>query len=211
MILHTVVVSFQRLELLKRTIHSYRETVSVPHNLLVVDNGSDDDVIEWLNDNLSNRNVIYLGENRYPGFACNHGFATAKPETTHLHRSDSDMLYLPGWCDNAQEAFAKCKNVALVGLRTAEEELNTQLNTGGTALIRRDVWDQGLRYDESPWVDDMTEDWKLCKDIELMGYQWARVSEPSVRHLADHDLSHPYYRHSFGVRGLLDRYMKGEA
>lgn len=205
MILHTVVISFQRLALLQQTIESYHATVTVPHHLVVVDNGSDDDVLTWLIDNMPNADVIYLGENRYPGYAANKGFAVAKPEATHLHRSDSDMLYLPGWCDHVQEAFAQDEQIKLVGLRTIEEELGVEINTGGTVVISKDIWDMGLRYDERPWDGPMTEDWAICQEIVARGYLWGRVTEPSVVHLASGDTNDPYYQHSYGVRGIIRR------
>lgn len=209
MILHTVVISYQRLALLQRTIESYYATVTVPHKLLIVDNGSNDDVLTWLTGNFPNHQVIYLGENRYPGYACNRGFAAATPETTHLHRSDSDMEYLPHWCEHAQEMFEEQQDVGLVGLRTAEEENFTPLNTGGTAIIKKEVWDLGLRYTEHAWKNDMTEDWRICQDIARYKYSWSRVRKPSVVHIAAHDLDDPYYIHSLGVRKLLKRAKKG--
>lgn len=205
MILHTVVVSFERLMLLKQTIESYRDTVTVPHNLVVVDNGSGEDVRRWLIRNLPNSNVLYLNENRYPGYATNKGFAIAKPEATHLHRSDSDMKYLPGWCEHVQEAFARDDEVKLVGLRTIDEELGVTVNTGGTVVINKHVWDEGLRYDERPWSGPMTEDWKICQDLVRRGYRWGRVTKPSIIHMASGDTNDPYYQHSYGVRGILRR------
>jgi GT2 family glycosyltransferase len=202
MILHSVIVSYQRLELLRRTVESYLETVSVPYTLWAVDNGSSDEVLDYLAYE-TNLHLLPLGENRYPGFACNRGFERVdSDEVTHLHRSDSDMEYLPGWCEAALERFDAA--TAIVGLRTDEEELHTELNTGGTAVIRRDVWDEGLRYVETPWVDDMTEDWRLCQDAKKMGYLWTRVRRPAVVHLgaAHARLSDPYYQASFGARKI---------
>lgn len=208
MILHTVVISFQRLELLKRTLESYYETVSVPHHLLVVDNGSDRDVTGWLADNMPDANVICLGENRYPGYACNRGFAVAKSEATHLHRSDSDMLYLPGWCERVEAAFAEDRQIQLVGLRTIEEELGVTINTGGTVVIKKQIWDEGLRYNEKPWDSPMTEDWEICQAVVRREYRWSRVTEPCVVHIASGDVNDPYYQHSYGVRGIIRKRKK---
>jgi glycosyltransferase involved in cell wall biosynthesis len=200
--LHTVVVSYERLGLLKATISSYLDTVTVPHELIVVDNGSSPDVTRWLHRQTFPQ--LLLAENYYPGYATNRGFLLADPDANVLHRSDSDMEYLPGWCDAIQERLDDRPFAAIVGLRTDEEELHTTLNTGGTAVIRRHVWDEGLRYHEGPWVDDMTEDWRLCQDAMRMGYQWTRVTRPCVIHLgAEHARADdPYYQRSFGVRGI---------
>lgn len=202
--LHTVIVSYERLGLLKATVSSYLDTVSVPHRLMVVDNGSGHDVRAWLTGTFARSDLILLDKNHYPGYACNHGFGYGLADATHYHRSDNDIEYLPGWCDNAILAFGHNPNAAIVGLRTDAEELHTTLNTGGTAIIRRDVWDKGLRYNEKPWTNDMTEDWELCQDATRMGYTWTRVTSPSVIHLGGEHASadDPYYQRSFGDRGI---------
>ena len=68
----TVIVSYNRLPLLKETVFSYLATVTMPFSLVVVDNGSDDETRRWLKN--SNLRVIYLGENHYPGYATNRGW-----------------------------------------------------------------------------------------------------------------------------------------
>lgn len=202
MILFTVIVSYQRLWLLERTVDSYLDTVSVPHELLIVDNGSEPDVLDWIR--RRKLPVVELGANRYPGYACNRGFECASDTANVLHRSDSDIEYLPGWCENAYAMLELDARTAIVGLRTDEEELHTKLNTGGTAVIARHAWDAGLRYVETPWVDDMTEDWRLCQDALRMGFRWTRVDRPSVIHLGADDAKadDPYYQRSFGDRGI---------
>ena len=101
--IHSVIVSYNRLELTQQATASYRETVTLPHTLVVVDNGSDEETLEWLSDN---RNVVFghlsyqlvtLGQNRYPGFATNRGWERMPPETTLLHRADNDFVFSPGW------------------------------------------------------------------------------------------------------------------
>jgi len=46
--LHTVFITYNRLELTKRTIESYLETVTLPFSLWVVDNASTDGTQEWI-------------------------------------------------------------------------------------------------------------------------------------------------------------------
>lgn len=199
--LHTVVVSYQRLPLLQETIRSYCSTVSVPYTLMVVDNGSDIDVCKWLahQDYLT---TVLLPENRYPGYATNRGFALAPGDATHLHRSDSDMEYLLGWCEEVERVFASDPSIAQVGLRTSEEEQGNVINVGGTMVLRRDLFDAGLRYREQPWTGPMTEDSYLSLDVRRRRFRWARVERPCVVHKGSGDLSDPYYRQSYGVRGI---------
>src|SRR3989337_1998920 len=118
--LHTVFITYNRLELTKQALSSYLETVAVPHTLVVVDNASTDGTREWLLDDFD-YGIHLLNKNRYPGFACNLGWAQAPPDATHLHRADNDFSFLPGWCEQLQEVFTE--KVGQVGLRTDEEEV----------------------------------------------------------------------------------------
>lgn len=202
--LHTVIVSYERLPLLQETIASYLTTVTLPYSLLIVDNGSSAPVHEWLQDGVPGATVLLLGKNLYPGAATNIGFAAAPADATHLHRSDNDMFYLPEWCDEVERAFAEQPRLGQLGLRTNDEELWCTSNVGGTAIIDKRLWNEGLRYDERPWsmLGSVTEDYYLSRDVERRDWRWARVERPCVVHKASGDRADPYYQHSYGVRGI---------
>ena len=200
---HTVFVSYNRLDLLQRTISSYLETATHPFiSAEVVDNGSDEETIQWLHDHCPLL-VTYLGTNRYPGYATNVGFSHAPPTVGFLHRSDNDMEYLPGWPEAVRERFGDAM-VGQVGLRTTEEELGCDTNVGGTAVFRKRLWDDGLRYREDPWekLGGHTEDYWISLEVKAMGWRWTRVTRPCVVHIATGDLDDPYYQKSYGVRGI---------
>lgn len=199
MILHTVVVSYQRLGNLQETLASYFATVTAPHELLVVDNGSDHNVRDWLNK--QGLPVLFLEENKYPGYATNRGFELASEDATHFHRSDSDVEYLPGWCEEVERLFASDKQIGQVGLYTNAWE-KAPSNVAGTSVIDRSLWQQGLRYREEPWTGPVTEDYWFSTDVTNLGYRWVRVEQPCLIHKATGDLSDPYYQHSYGVRGM---------
>lgn len=204
--LHSVIVSFNRLELLQRCYQSYLETVSVPFSLVVVDNRSDNDTRQWLTAEVSpHHQVVFLEHNRFPGYATNRGWELMPPETTHLHRSDNDFAYLPGWCDEVQRAFRDV-HVGQVGLRTNSEEGRAPGNVGGNNVIRRELWDKGLRYDERPWGNSYppgwTEDSLLSPAVIEMGYLWTRVKKPSIVSLSYEDPADPYYQRTWALRGI---------
>ena len=196
--LHTVFVTHNRLELTKRTIESYRETVSLPHTLWVVDNGSDDGTRDWI---LSERldGFSLLNENRYPGFAANLGFSHAV-EATHLHRSDNDVEYLPGWCEEVAERFEDA-SVWQVGLRTVEEE-GAHGAVGGNCVIHRDAWTAGVRYSEEPWTRIPFEDAVVGQRINRLGHIWVRVAKPCIVHTGLASRDDPYYQRTFAERGI---------
>jgi len=205
-IIHTVFVTFNRLELTKQAIESYLETVDVPHTYMVVDNASEDGTVEWLIEH--DHPAILLPENRFPGFATNQGWWVAPAEATVLHRSDNDFRFLPGWCETLSEALAP-PEVGQVGLRTDEEEMHAEWNVGGNCAIKRELWDKGLRYDERPWGDaypkGWTEDSLLSPAVLEMGYRWTRVDRPCIVPTSSEDPNDPYYQRTWEVRGILPR------
>jgi len=204
--LHSVIISFNRLELLKQCYHSYKETVSVPHTLVIVDNRSDNHTRQWLSAEVSTRDqVIFLEHNRFPGYACNRGWEVMPPETTFLHRSDNDFAFLSGWCENFLAKFRDVR-CGQVGLRTSREEMGATSNVGGNNVIRRQLWDEGLRYDERPWGSDYppgwTEDSLFTPAVTKMGYGWKRVAKPSIVSLSREDPDDPYYQETWRLRGI---------
>ena len=209
--LHTVFVTHNRLELTKRAIASYFETVTVPHTVCVFDNASTDGTAEWLEEQGLERvfDVILSPENRYPGYAANRGWEQAPRDATHLQRADNDFLFLPGWCQAVMEMFGGW--TGQVGLRTDEEEGHAEWNVGGNNIILRKLFDKGLRYVEAPWTDRTTfppgwsEDSFFSPAVRSLGYKWKRVQRPCIVSMASGDWKDPYYQRSYGDRGIRPR------
>ena len=217
--LHTVFITHNRLHLTKRAIESYLETVTVPFSLIVVDNNSTDGTIDWLQDEFpfgcwkrsaDGKQQCYLellGENVYPGRATNSGWLEAPADATHLHRADNDFIFLPGWCDEVERMFQETK-LGQLGMRTDEEELFAPSNVGGNNIIRRELWDKGLRYDERPWPEirkrnpGCSEDTYFSPAVRKMGYRWDRVTRPCIVNIDEKDRDDEYYIQSFADRGI---------
>ncbi len=201
-ILHTVFVTYNRLQLTQQAIASFLATVTVPYTYLVVDNGSTDGTPDWLQQ--EGHPALLLGANHYPGYATNRGWEQTPPQATHLQRADNDMVFLPDWCQELARAFRGPK-VGQVGLRTDPEENHVKSNVGGNMVIRRKLFKQGLRYDERPWPQyqpGFSEDSYLSPAVRKMGYRWARVTNPCLLSLATNDWSDEYYVKSFGDRRI---------
>jgi glycosyltransferase involved in cell wall biosynthesis len=201
--LHTTIVSYNRLELLKRTLNSYGETVTLPFWLVVVDNASDEKTRRYLEAAFSDGFVdelVFFPENRYPGAAANQGFELAPEDATLLHRSDNDMEYLPGWCDEVAERFED-PQLWQLGLRTLEEE-GPHPNVGGNCILRREAYDAGLRYSEEPWSKVPFEDAKFSSQVRRAGKLLGRVQRPCVVHIGLAHRDDPYYQETFRVRNI---------
>jgi len=173
----TVVVSYKRPELLQETLASYVNTVSVPYELVVVDNGSCPEAVEIAHHFADE--VIELGENRFPGYSTNVGWD--RLDGKFLHRSDNDVEYLEGWCEEVARCFAVDPNLGQLGLRTVEEE-GRHPNVGGNCVVRADVF-QSVRWVEDPWQPGAKgEDYYFTCAVQGMGFNWARVSAPCIVH-----------------------------
>lgn len=203
--IHSCMVTYNRLDLTKRAIDSYIASVTGSWSMVVVDNGSTDGTPEWLAQQpFAGVSYIALPTNRYPGFACNLGWAHAPEQTTLLHRADNDFVYLDGWCDEVRLRMSH-PPVGQLGLRTNEEELWAPHNVGGNNVIRRELWDKGLRYDERPWSEfptGYTEDSMLSPAVRAMGYAWTRVKRPCIVPISSEDAADPYYQETWAIRGI---------
>ena len=209
----SVIVSHDRCELTRVAVASYKATVTVPHTLIVVDNGSTDGTADYLDEALRHDRIdhaVLLGENRYPGAAVNYAWANGLalvPGTTHLHRSDNDVLYLPGWCDEVQLAFGLRRRVCQVGLMLGKYEAGAT-NVGGNCVVDVGVWRSGVRWREEPWPElagAATEDTYYSHDVTEAGYRVARVEQECVRHLGwDFDAYPDYYRRTAAERELTE-------
>ncbi len=200
----TVLVSYNRPELLERTVTSYLDTVTMKHSLVIIDNGSDEETTRWLHGirRMGWCGVTFLSENKYPGYATNFGWSTHAPAVnpTLLHRSDNDVEYLPGWCDEVAERFENPR-LGQLGLRTLEEE-GPHNAVGGNCVLRREVWDAGVRYPDGPWGQVVHEDGHLSPMVNAAGWHWARVLTPCIVHIGVADMADPYYQETMRVRGL---------
>ena len=203
--LHTVFITYNRLELTKRAIFSYMETVSVPHTFTVVDNASTDETQRWLHN--SGFSYHLLTRNRYPGFATNMGWEMARSDVTHLHRADNDFIFLEGWCEEVERMFSENERLGQLGLRTDEEEMHNAHNVGGNCVVNRRLWDKGLRWDETPWPEiaqvGYTEDSFFSPNVAAMGWQWDRVERPCIQPISVESPEDPYYRETWAARGIV--------
>ena len=201
--LHTVFIAYQRMELTQQAVASYLETVVLPFTYIIVDNKSSDGTRDWLAE--SGHPHLLLDRNYYPGYACNRGWEQAPRKATLLQRADNDHLFLPGWCDEVQRTFHRQQRLGQLGLRSDEGDWFCKSNVGGNNLIRRKLWDSGLRYDERPWTAypaGMSEDSYLSPAVKAMGWRWTRVKKQMIQDLAVPSRRDPYYRRSWGDRRL---------
>lgn len=226
-------ITYNRLSYTKKTLRALWATIEVPYYLIIVDNNSTDGTQEYLG-NLVERNradqVIFNDDNYYPGKATNIGWSEGLqeyPEATHLMRLDNDMHLERGWDYAAADYFKKIPELGQLGLdheaiehpkaKLRELEINGKtLNpwpgcVGGPNIIRRSLWDKGVRYKELMWNDGrnspLQEDSQFSKEIQAMGYLTGHMTENLSRTFANETnwAEFPeYYKKTMTERGYTD-------
>ena len=164
-----VLVTYNRLEYSKRTLESLKKTLTLPHYLIVVDNNSSDGTQDYMMELLKKGeidNLMLNPDNYYPGKATNLAWERGLKvyqDATHLVRVDNDMHFEPGWDLYAEEYFNKIDLLGQLGLDFDGGEnkpptyygemgiIEWPGSVGGPNIIRRKIWDEGIRYDESIW------------------------------------------------------------
>jgi Glycosyl transferase family 2 len=195
-VLGTVILSWNRPELLARTISSYVATTTVPNELWIVDNGSGEQTRAVLLDarhRLSSLHVLLLHTN-VGGEALNPVLADLRTE--YVHVSENDLEYRPGWDVQMLRKFAAfpqlgqlspfspCPEVAAGEIGEARPatpvEANgeriylAKLGITTSRMMRRALLDAGLRWRNIEsgsfrWPNDAA----FSADCKALGYQVA--------------------------------------
>jgi len=96
-VISTLLLSYNRKHLLKKTIESYLKTISVPFELIIIDNASTDGSKEYIEEvckNCPEAFAIFLTKN-FGGKSLNLGRFVA--EGDYFHITENDIEYLDGW------------------------------------------------------------------------------------------------------------------
>jgi glycosyltransferase involved in cell wall biosynthesis len=203
-VIGTAVISYKRPELLRLTLTSYLTTVTGPYQLVVIDNGDSEEALEVAAD--LDVEVLALLENRYPGYATNVGWSLlADADADYLHRSDNDVEFLAGWCDEVLRRFDANPSLGQLGLRTVEEE-GRHPNVGGNCVVRWGVF-QKIRWQEVGWQPGVKgEDYYFTTAVQAAGWNWTRVTKPCIVHRGkqwpDQPRDDPYYVETWGAKGV---------
>ena len=108
-----VMVTYNGLELTRRCLDSVAACTPEPHELVVVDNGSEDGTVAYLRERLGPESVIANDSNL--GFlrAANRGMSAARGGYILLLNNDTTVT--PGWLSALQQAARSARDVGIVG------------------------------------------------------------------------------------------------
>lgn len=193
-LLTTVVLNWNRSDLLRITIESYIKTVEIPYELIIVDNGSTDDSVHVINE-LVNKykdeiSRVILLEKNIGGEAINIGLSRARGYLLHI--SENDLEYLPHWSSKVLKLFKVFDRLGQLSLFSpvpSDEEVwevhpikevlykegeiiyEAAGNVGTSSVIRREVWDKGVRIHTIVTKNFLfPDDERLSQDIKKLGY-----------------------------------------
>ena len=230
-VISTVILNWNREDLLRVTVESYLKTVDVPYQLIIVDNGSTDgsrEVIEELKRKYGNKiDKVILLEKNIGGEAINIGLSEAKGKLLHL--SENDIEYLPGWSTKVVRLFNVFGELGQLSLfspvptdnevwevhpikrvlyRDGEIIYEALGNVGTTSVIRREIWDRGVRVHTLRTKYFLfPDDGRLSRDITSLGYIVAWAPYYLVRnigHSYDEMLRRfEYYRRNYSSKGWV--------
>jgi len=228
-------ISYNRSVYTKKTLKNLRNSISddADYYLVVSDNASTDGTQKYLK-SLHKRGringLILNQENYYPGKACNLGWESGLRiyDATHLMRLDNDMQLTKNWNYEVEKYFKAIPELGQLGIEheaieNPEAELKKRningytINefpgcVGGPMIMPRKLWDEGIRYDESPWINpDGTpttgqEDSALSSLIKRRGYIVGHSQTELGRTFATQDklIEYPeYYIKTMSERGLF--------
>lgn len=227
-------VTHERLEYTRRTLKSLWSNTSdeADYFLVVSDNASTDGTKEYLKQHGLRGRVnltIFNPENYYPGKACNIGWAAGLKEydASHLMRLDNDMQFEKGWDLRVAQYFKAIPELGQLGLdHEAIEHPSADLHrrlingetinewpgcVGGPCIVKRQLWEQGIRWPEMRWDDGRAtasqEDSAFSKEIQNKGYLTGHTQEEVARTFATKDNWHEhknYYLRTMRNRGYAD-------
>lgn len=225
-----VLITHNRLKYTRKTLRHLWASIELPYYLVVVDNASTDGTQAYL-EKTSERGridaIILNKDNKYPGAAANQGWEfglIAYPQATHLMRLDNDMELRRGWDLEAQRYFETMPHLGQLGLDYSAVEGHPEAEikygdmavnswpgvVGGPCIIKRAIFDSGVRYDETPWhnerpgVPQQQEDSKLSHELRRLGYLVGHATGGLTRTFADETnwKDYPdYYKRTFAQRG----------
>lgn len=194
-LLSIVLLSWNRIELLRTTLLSLIANTKVPYEIFIVDNNSNKTCQHWINlmaERHNNVHAILLDKN-IGGEAINLGLERVQGDFVLI--SENDLEYLPNWDIRMLSTMEKCPELGQLSPFSPEpmkefgetwtikpyERLFIQdsvlkiatENVGTSSLVRMSVFEKGVRFSN---IADKTgdvllpADAKFSADIKALGY-----------------------------------------
>ncbi len=230
--LSTIILSWNRAHLLRRTIESYlATTVGEATELFVVDNASSDGSVEYLKSLAAvepRLRTIFLSDN-HGGEAYNEVIPLTSGALVHL--SENDQEFLPGWVAHVRAAFAAFSDLgqlSLHGCVPEDEEAwepkpchlrfsrgallyEAHANVGTSSILRGELFrERAVRIrnlHQGSGSFKFPADGDLSNDVKALGFFVAWSDRYWVRNLGhfvtEFDTNADYYRANYESKPWL--------
>lgn len=180
--LRIAVATYDRLEATKQCLESIHEKTDCEYKLTVVDNGSQQDTVDYLMEMYSNQLIddLYLfGKNM--GVACAYNLALSFSSEDFIVRLDNDIIIInPDWANVMIDFLSTYKEIATIGFHVWKNCPNESVaglsdhvafiarsyTTGACCMFRRDVHER-LGY----WCEDYGLYGEEDKDFGIRVYE----------------------------------------
>ncbi|UKS27644.1 glycosyltransferase family 2 protein [Paenibacillus sp. HWE-109] len=199
-----IIPTFNGLNLLQECVASIRRHTSVPYEIIVVDNGSQDGTLEYCH--RERLKLVAIPINRGFPVACNYGLHIATGNALML--LNNDTLATPNWLDNMLRALYSSDDVGMVGPMTNYasgkqqiqepytniNEMVAKYNTpnpaiwqdttrlvGISLLFKRELLDQ-IGFMDERFSPGHFEDDDFCYRTRLAGYRLLIVGDCFIFH-----------------------------
>jgi glycosyltransferase involved in cell wall biosynthesis len=184
----SVMLCFNRVSLSRKCLNSYLNTISVPYELVIVDNASTDGTREWLEDVIRDpriREVIHMEQND-PATGLNKGLATCIGK--YLHVMENDYIYLDGWDKYVLNCFNEIANLGQLcicpGARRLIGEHHRNLvylstgNVVSSSVFPRTIFfDYHIRW-QNIYKGSMPDDTEFSRAVKKAGFMVAWPDRP---------------------------------
>lgn len=225
----TILLTWNRSDLLIRTLNSYLATVEDPWELIVVDNCSTDDTGQVMSRFIREEpriRYIRTTEN-LGGEAFNIGLSLGKGELVHL--SENDIEYHDGWSRRIRQkfrAFPTLGQLSMFGPVPTDDEVweakpsrllhfgseivyEALANVGTTSILKRQVFDRGIKVKTIASTGSFLfpDDGELSQRVKEAGFlvAWADhyLATNIGHHMTEFESRELYYRENYRSKPWL--------
>ncbi|MGM0876110.1 MAG: glycosyltransferase family 2 protein [Bacillota bacterium] len=193
----SIIISWNRPKLLEKTVHSYFQTIKTPHQLIIVDNASNQETKSTILklEEQYNLKTSYLNKNM-GGIAFNKALSSVNlDEFDFIHFSENDIEYLPGWDKKLLSKFNHFPKLGQISpyspfpqfekgeiwstkkgnlLTNKGHSIYVTTSIGTTCIVRKEIIQSGVRWEniqKGNW--SFPKDRKFSVDIKKIGWQVA--------------------------------------
>ena len=197
-----VVVTYNKLDLLKRCVENVRDDkVSLEYELIIVDNGSTDDVGSYIERVIKPDIFVSLDHNW--GYGGGYSLGCCKTSGNYICLLENDVLITDGTIEKLKEALERNPDVGIVCpyiieddpsrldelahvQATSQEELLDNQMSASCMMLSREIYELLIRKDgilfDKRFKIATSEDWDLYTRIHLFGKRTCTVSQSVAFH-----------------------------